>query len=375
MKSKMGLQMFKHVLLVLILLAGGCLEAAGKIDLRTQGKKSNVTDTNLVDFAHWSRDKIFLKVGSDVLRWGPVKDYVDVMLETKPVAVPPGATLLDIEKARLFNERKFAIRIARKYFQGALLSEMARREGVSISSSKLTATGIVEKIVQSFPDNYQERVKKELLGPNTYLDACVTNTLLRDAYVQSRIVPTIKISDEEVKNAIQERSESVKRTKEYNEALKERMRLLLADLRAGKVEFSKAAEALSNCDSSECGGFWGVFEKDNSLLPEISTAAFGLSTNQLSDVIETARSYHILRVTAKPPEGWDEETVADDEEEKVNLWHIMFEKKEIPELIDAVKARDLLLREKTARQIEVMGREAMKVIAVESALPFNKKGK
>lgn len=357
------------------------VEAAGsRVDFLKNANKGENAAVEAV--SEWPRDKVFLKIGDEVVLWGPVYDYIKQILKTKPLVLPAGTTWSDVEKAKRFNERKLAVGVAKRYMGGALMAQLARNAGVDASKSKLTATGIVEKIVMAFPEESRQEVRAVGLTPGSYISSCVTNTLLSDAYVESLIKPGVKVTEAEIASAIALRNEQIEKAKAANIDKKEKMNALLVDLRKGIVKFERAAEVLSQCVSSERKGYWGRFgESSSSLLPEIKSVVFSLPTNVLSDVVETPYSYHILKVTAEPPpelaELEEEEDLDEFEEgEKVIcLSHIMLEKSKIPPQLDEVSAREFVFADKVAERVSDLKSAAMTNLEIQCAFPLKlKKG-
>lgn len=362
---------------VTTLLLAPVAEATGsRINLANKANKGN-KEVAVEAVSEWPRDKVFLKIGKEVVLWGPVYDYIGQILKTKPLVLPAGTTWADVEKAKRFNERKLAVGMAKRYMGGALMAQLARDAGVDVSKSKLTATGIVEKIVAAFPEDFRKEVKAASLLPGSYISSCVTNTLLSDAYVESLIKPSVTVTDAEVVAEIALRKEQIEKAKSANIAKKEKMTALLLDLRNGVVKFERAAEVLSQCVTSDRKGYWGRFgESSSSLLPEIKAVVFALPTNVLSDVVETPHSYHIFKVTANPPPEFagsdDEEDVDEFEEgEKVIcLSHIMIEKSMVPPLLDEVSAREFVFADKVASRESDLKSAAMTNLEIQCAFPL-----
>lgn len=357
--------------------------ARSRIEIGKRANKGGADDAVLAAFAGWPRDKVFLKVGDEILLWGPVYDYIGLVLKTKPLALPPGTTWADVEKAKRFNERKLAVGLAKRYMGGALMAQLARKANVDISKAKLTATGIVEKLVASFPDEFRGEARSGFARPGSYISSCVTNTLLSDAYVESLIRPTVSVTEAEITGAIAAREAEIEKVIGINAKKRAKMVEILADLRTGTNTFECVAEQWSECVSSDQKGYWGAFgEESSSLLPEIKSVAFSLPTNVLSDVVETPHSYHILKVLAKPPAeiaaSEDAEDLEDfeDGEKVVHLSHIMFEKVPVPPALDERSARTFLVDGKIAAQLSDLKCAALTNLDIQCAFSLKlKKGK
>ena len=72
----------------------------------------------------------------------------------------------------------------------------------------------------------------------------------------------------------------------------EELRAQIAD----GADFGEVASAKSDCPSGRRGGDLGFFGKGQ-MVPEFETAAFGLESGALSDVVETDFGFHLIKRT------------------------------------------------------------------------------
>ena len=63
------------------------------------------------------------------------------------------------------------------------------------------------------------------------------------------------------------------------------------------IEFEALARANSDCPSGKDGGALGVFGRGQ-MVPEFEQAAFAMNVGDVSDVVETAFGYHLIKRTA-----------------------------------------------------------------------------
>jgi len=73
---------------------------------------------------------------------------------------------------------------------------------------------------------------------------------------------------------------------------------IVREARGGGTDFGELVQKYSEVPSKESGGFLGPLAASD-LHPGIAEAAFKLQTGDVSDPIDTGRSYHIIRLVAK----------------------------------------------------------------------------
>ncbi len=138
--------------------------------------------------------------------------------------------------------------------------------------------------------------------------------LLISKFVESTIVPTIKVTEQEARAFYDQnpdkftRSETVKASHiligtepnasaEDKKKAREKAEKLRKEL-AGGARFEELAKGNSSCPSSQQGGDLGFFGKGQ-MVPPFEQAAFALKPGEISDVVETQFGYHIIKLTDK----------------------------------------------------------------------------
>ena len=87
-----------------------------------------------------------------------------------------------------------------------------------------------------------------------------------------------------------------------SEAARNKLRVLRAEIVAGKTDFASAAKKYSQCPSAPDGGDLGYLPRRGGLMDEaFSKAAFALKPGDLSDVVETDYGVHLIRVAERKP--------------------------------------------------------------------------
>lgn len=140
--------------------------------------------------------------------------------------------------------------------------------------------------------------------------------LLISNFVESVIVPKVKVTEEDARSFYAQnsdkfsRGESVKAShiligvdakassEEKNKAA-EKARKLRKELAEG-ADFAMLAKGNSTCPSSQQGGDLGFFGKGQ-MVPAFEKSAFSLKPGEISDVVETQFGYHIIRLVEKKP--------------------------------------------------------------------------
>lgn len=134
------------------------------------------------------------------------------------------------------------------------------------------------------------------------------------SYIESKIVPSITVTDEEAKAFYAENKAQIGEepqvkashiligvdaaaTPEEKAKAKEKAEAILKELKEGK-DFAAAALADSSCPSKDQGGDLGFFGKGQ-MVPEFEQAAFSMKPGEMSDVVETQFGYHIIKLTDK----------------------------------------------------------------------------
>ncbi|MBI5483189.1 MAG: peptidylprolyl isomerase [Deltaproteobacteria bacterium] len=138
--------------------------------------------------------------------------------------------------------------------------------------------------------------------------------LLISKFVESEIVPKVKVAEEDIRAFYTQnpdkfsRSESIKASHiligvdsgaaaDEKKKAAEKAAKLRKEL-AGGADFAALAKGNSTCPSSQQGGDLGFFGKGQ-MVPAFENAAFSLKPGEISDVVETQFGYHIIKLTEK----------------------------------------------------------------------------
>lgn len=277
-----------------------------------ESRKAREAKKQELPVAH-SPEDIFLRMNGEVLTWAKIDEYIDLVLKISPLNLPPQATVEQINQIVATSRRKLAEMAGNQYIQSWILVPKAKEYGISLAESEilLAISNSVRKVAKK---NVKE-VLTASLDPNSYLYRKQVGYLYSKKYVESALAGKVVASNEEISAAIAERKAEIEKAKAYNETLRPKLQGILDDIKSGKIEFGDAAFEYSDCGSSTEDGVFGEFSVDKcKLLPPLKEFVFAASTNELSDVIETPFSYHIVKILSRSygKEALDEDDDDDD---------------------------------------------------------------
>ena len=178
------------------------------------------------------------------------------------------------------------------------------------------------------PEQLADTLAKQGMTPEA-IKTRIAMGLAIQKWIEEKVVPNIKISDEDAEKFYRENQERFKKPetvrashilikideldpekakgmtdeqkKTASDELKQnalkKAQEILAELKQGG-DFAKLAAENSACPSKEKGGDLGTFERGK-MAEEFEKSAFSLSPGELSDVVETEFGYHIIKTTEK----------------------------------------------------------------------------
>lgn len=241
------------------------------------------------------RDDICLDYAGDVLTWGQVEDYVDLQLLESPLNIPPQATLDQINKIVASSKIRLSELAINTYLREALMVPLAREAGLTVSDEELTQALDRATAKASRKKNGAEIVPK-LREPNSYFSRYQRNYLLSRKYHDSVLTRDLDVSPEEIASCISNRASVIAAAIATNEVKRATIEGFLRKIRAGELDFGETAYEYSDCGSSMENGDWGEFERDCTLLKPLKDFIFAPSTAEMSEIIETPFSYHIVKI-------------------------------------------------------------------------------
>lgn len=269
-----------------------------------EAKQANPTPTH-------EPDDVFIRMNGEVLTWGKIDEYSDLVLKISPLTLPPQATVEQINQVIAMSRKKLAEMAGNEYIKNWILVPRAKEAGIVVTDAEILHA--ISNSVKKIKKQYRNEALKVSLDPESYLYRKQVGYLYSRKYAKFLNSQEIEVSDEEIAAAVAERESEIAKANEYNASLLPKIQGILEDIKSEKIDFADAALEYSDCGSSVDDGVWGEFyAKKCKLLQPLKDFAFAASTNVLSDVIETPYSYHIMKVIDR---GYGDESGDEDDED------------------------------------------------------------
>ncbi|MBN1391785.1 MAG: peptidylprolyl isomerase [Sedimentisphaerales bacterium] len=190
------------------------------------------------------------------------------------------------------------------------LKEIASQQQPPLSMEDFKA--LVEAYGQSF-DDVKQRIKRGM-GYQKLMEAQwagkinVTEEEAKKYYDENaKQIEQVRASHILIRPITMERPEGTDPNTDPNKAkaaAKAKAEDLLKQIKDG-ADFAELAKASSDCPSAKEGGDLGLFGRGQ-MVPAFEEAAFALKPGQVSDIVETQFGYHIIKVTDRKNETFEE---------------------------------------------------------------------
>jgi peptidyl-prolyl cis-trans isomerase C len=209
-------------------------------------------------------------------------------------------------------------RVLEGLIDGELLYVKAVKTKVTVSDTEVQEE--LERLRKSFdePDHLGTLLKAHGLSEKDFKER-LRRDLVVSHFVDQEVMKGAKVGDDEVRRYYDDHPEEMKRPEGVRVSqivvlvapdakapvrarAREKIEEILKELKMGK-DFGEMARRYSEGPEAQRDGDSGYVTKDGRALPPIEKAAFALPTGRTSDIIETRRGFHILKVTARRKEG------------------------------------------------------------------------
>lgn len=189
----------------------------------------------------------------------------------------------------------------------------AKKQNITVSVEDIQAE--YDELVESYGG---EDSIKEVLEANGLTEEAVKENIRTYQLTKNVVAASIEITDEELEQYFEDNKENYGQEEqvvashillEDEETAKE----VLAKVQAGEDFAELAKEYSRDTSTNEDGGDLGYISR-NQMDESFEEAVFALEKGAVSEVVQTAEGYHIIKVTAKVPA---EEAVFEDVKEEV----------------------------------------------------------
>ena len=308
-----------------------------------------------------------INVNGDLLLWGSMKHHAEMMIAN--FTLPAGVTMADFEAERNNIMLKNIMKIAEHFITKTVLAQEAKKHGLALTSDEVEAKK--NKLFETLANNPKslESFRKELATPGSFVSLDLANTLLAEKLTRDVIRPRIRISEDEITQYIAGRNKKNAEIAVYNNGLRPKIEGLLKKIKTG-AGFAEIAKEESECDSSENGGEWGTFKRED-IREEIAAVAFKMQENSLSDIIETPYSYHIVKLLKRNQPFLQVEGATNNVPDvSVKIAHIMLEKKNPLPALDRESARTEMVSIREKEEVARLKAALIKSAKIETPLPL-----
>lgn len=347
---------------------------AGRASLTGPRATKEADETTVEDLLHqWKDNEVFLEIkGHDRVRWGLIREQLEELLNGFKGRPEMGAEGLREAKKMAFRIR--LQKLLRSYLKYAVIAAEARRLGLKVSHEEFEEQRRQARVLFERRGAAGAVSLKRMSQPESLYEHNLTNALLWQAYSEKILRPAYPIPDADVKQRVADQHRGnlgVLATNDYKRALIQDIHAKVKGgfLGRGKMDFAEAAAKWSDCNTSETGG---VFLDENEqpqhikagdLCAELEAAYGKLKPGDISPVVETPHSWHILKLLARHP-------AKGDEPETVELAHIMLEKLVLQPELTEEQARKKLSNVKVRLALEEKFQTLLKTTKISCKIPL-----
>ncbi|MBP5510783.1 MAG: peptidylprolyl isomerase [Kiritimatiellae bacterium] len=308
-------------------------------------------------------------VEGETLTWGALLEMAT--LHVKRMRLPPSIGELSEEDRQSMMTQLTMRRVyelAGRFAAKAMLAHEAKRRGAKLIPE--TVESMERQVFNKLTLNKADAMIAAYKKPDSFFSHEFTNSLYILAFRDQIVRPSIKVTDEDVKKAMARVNATNALYVVENESERQSMLRHREKIAKGEEDFAVVADQISNCDSSLYGGVWGTFSKEK-LHAKLWEAAVALPLNELSQVVETEYSFHILKVTAKQYPVGTKEGAEGVEPVSVTISHIERDKKEPIPVISAEETRKKLIEVRTKVEMAKRERKLRETVKIESPLKID----
>ncbi len=291
-------------------------------------------------------DDVFLNIaGQDVLKWRLIREHLEDAVNNFPARPDMGTEGYNAAKQVVFQTR--LKKLLERYLQLAVIAVEARRLGIKVDEKDFEEKREESRRHYAGKGKAGEKMLTFIGAKReSFYEHNLTNALLWRAYAEQVVRPSFTNTAEEIKECIAMQHKAnvdAQATNEYKRTFIHEIHRKVKGgfLGFGKMDFGEAAKKWSECPSYDMGGV--LTDQDEKpqritsgdVREEMEAAYKKLKPGEISDVVETPFSWHIIKLLARHPE-------TETESESVEIAHIMLEKSMLfPEMTEEQASRKI----------------------------------
>ncbi len=246
-------------------------------------------------------DRIVAKVGTEIILLSDLQKQISQLASTgiDPQILYPENVLGQIIEQKLLVQKAKELNIAAdedaitKYAERYLNDIKSRYPSeadfqVELRKMNTTQRELLKFLADQIRENY---LTEQLIEKYISSRIKITEPEMRSFYETSKDSLAVKPTTWELSLILREIRPSV----ETQERIIAETETLLEKLKAGE-DFAALAEEYSDCPSSQQGGDLGYFKRGMMVKP-FEDAAFSLSINEISEIVQSNFGYHIIKLT------------------------------------------------------------------------------
>lgn len=311
-------------------------------------------------------NEVVIRVGDETISMGALSEMAELQLRSRKMpAMEISPEEFETMMRQLISRRM--IELGNRFAAHSMLAQEAKKQGVVVPGVEIDRKRA--EAYEAMEKNGKQAWMQIYKKPDSYFEHELTNSLYLAKFRETKIVPSVRVTDADVKKAMADRVATNEWFLVYNAQQKRLMEEHRAKILSGEEDFAKVADDFSNCDSSMDEGVWGTFTEEN-LPPELWKVAVSLPLNTLGPVVETPVSFDMMKVTKRNypigvrPDADGVKPVS------YNISHIMRDKKLPLPLLTPETARELVQKTREKEAIIEVEKRLRETVEVESFLPL-----
>jgi len=291
------------VLLALVISAGsGCGREAEKVVLKEGTPEYALAKdlANIIPAVDPGKNKVLVKTGGIEIT---AAEVVQVLHNNF------GSRAGELKKADAAQLKEMFEMAARQIAERKLMLEQAKESGQTVTEEELNST-----LGEQYEQFGGEQAFRDALNNQgisfDYVKENIRETMLIDKLLQNVVGDKAVVSEAEIMESYgKDKTASVRhillltegKTDEEKSALHKRMEEILARARAGEDFAGLAKEYSEDPGSKDSGGLYEDFGRGQMVKP-FEDASFTVPVGEISDIVETAYGYHIIKVEGRKKE-------------------------------------------------------------------------